>query len=90
MDLFKKLKQHSHDVITPSNSNTFLIPKLGLHSHVFLILGYIPQIYDHVYLLLLESQIACSHIVSFLLGSSESLKQTWVMNEVICNADSVI
>ena len=26
-DLFKKLKQHSHELITPSNSNTFLIPK---------------------------------------------------------------
>ena len=87
MDLLKKLKQHSHEFIIPSNSNTFLIP---LHSHVFLILGYISQIYDHVCLLLLESQKVHSHIVHFLLGSSESLKQTWVMNEVICNADSVI
>ena len=26
-DLFKKLKQHSHELITPSNSYTFLIPK---------------------------------------------------------------
>ena len=26
-NLFKKLKQHSHELITPSNSNTFLIPK---------------------------------------------------------------
>ena len=25
-DLFKKLKQQSHEFITPSNSNTFLIP----------------------------------------------------------------
>ena len=27
MDLFKKLKQQSHEFITPSNSNIFLIPK---------------------------------------------------------------
>ena len=27
IDLFKKLKQHSHKFITPSNSNMFLIPK---------------------------------------------------------------
>ena len=27
IDLFKKLKQHSHEFITPSNSNTFLTPK---------------------------------------------------------------
>ena len=27
IDLFKKLKQHPHEFITPSNSNTFLIPK---------------------------------------------------------------
>ena len=27
IDLFKKLKQHSHEFITPSSSNTFLIPK---------------------------------------------------------------
>ena len=26
-NLFKKLKQHSHELITPSNLNTFLIPK---------------------------------------------------------------
>ena len=26
-DLFKKLKQQSHELNTPSNSNTFLIPK---------------------------------------------------------------
>ena len=26
-DLFKKLKQYFHELITPSNSNTFLIPK---------------------------------------------------------------
>ena len=26
-NLLKKLKQHSHELITPSNSNTFLIPK---------------------------------------------------------------
>ena len=26
-DLFKKLKQQSHEFITPSNSNRFLIPK---------------------------------------------------------------
>ena len=26
-DLFKKIKQHLHELITPSNSNTFLIPK---------------------------------------------------------------
>ena len=26
MDLFKKLKQQSHEFITPSNSNIFLIP----------------------------------------------------------------
>ena len=26
-DLFKKLKQHSHELNTPSSSNTFLIPK---------------------------------------------------------------
>ena len=26
-NLFKELKQHSHELITPSNSNTFLIPK---------------------------------------------------------------
>ena len=39
MDLFKILKQQSHEFITPSNSNTFFIPKkLSLHSHVFLIL----------------------------------------------------
>ena len=27
MDLFKKLKQQSHEFMTPSNSNIFLIPK---------------------------------------------------------------
>ena len=27
IDLFKKLKQHSHEFITPPNLNTFLIPK---------------------------------------------------------------
>ena len=27
IDLFKKVKQHSHEFITPSISNTFLIPK---------------------------------------------------------------
>ena len=27
IDLFKKLKQHSHEFITHSNSNTFLIPE---------------------------------------------------------------
>ena len=26
-ELFKKLKQHSHEFSTPSNSNMFLIPK---------------------------------------------------------------
>ena len=26
-NLFKKLKQHYHELITPSNLNTFLIPK---------------------------------------------------------------
>ena len=26
-DLFRKLKQHSHELNMPSNSNTFLIPK---------------------------------------------------------------
>ena len=26
-NLFKKLKQHSHELITPSSLNTFLIPK---------------------------------------------------------------
>ena len=30
-----------------------------------------------------------SHTVHFLLGSPESLKQTQVMNEVICNVNSV-
>ena len=43
---------------------------------VLLTLWYIPQIYDHVYLLLLELEKVCSHTVHFLLGSSESLKQT--------------
>ena len=27
IDLFKKLKQHSHEFVTPSSLNTFLIPK---------------------------------------------------------------
>ena len=90
MDLFKKLKQHSHEFITPSNSNTFLIPKTR---STFLCISdarVYTSICDHVCLLLLESQKVHSHIVHFLLGSSESLKQNWVMNEVICNADSAI
>ena len=37
IDLFKKLKQHSHEFITPSNSHTFLIPKT-IHFCVFQIL----------------------------------------------------
>ena len=28
IDLFKKLKQHSHEFVTPSNFNTFIIPKI--------------------------------------------------------------
>ena len=35
IDLFKKLKQHSHVFMTPSNSNTFLIPKTISTFHVF-------------------------------------------------------
>ena len=61
MDLFKKLKQHSHEFY-----------------------------YFLLYLLLSELQKVCSHIVHFLLGSSEFLKQTLVMNEAICNTNSVI
>ena len=33
-DLFKNLNLLSLEFITPSNSNTFLCLKLGLHSHV--------------------------------------------------------
>ena len=29
-DLYKKLKLQSHEFITPSSSNTFLIPNIGL------------------------------------------------------------
>ena len=28
MDLFKKLEKQSHEFITPSNSNIFMIPKI--------------------------------------------------------------
>ena len=75
IDLSKKLKQHSHVFITPSNSNIFLFLKLSLHFHVFLAVECIPEICDHVYLLLLELQKVYLHTVHFLLGSSESLKQ---------------
>ena len=35
IDLFKKLKQLSHEFITPSNLNTFLIPKTkSMFSHI--------------------------------------------------------
>ena len=53
INLFKKLKQQSLELVMPFNSNMFLIPKLCLHSHVFLILTYISQICACVYLLLL-------------------------------------
>ena len=53
IDIFKKLKQHSHKFITPSNSNTFLFLRLYLHFHVFQMLKCIFKICDHVYLLLL-------------------------------------
>ena len=44
IDLFKKLKQHSHEFITPSNLNTFLMPKtVSTCSHVSQILMYISQ-----------------------------------------------
>ena len=39
-DLFKNLNLQSLEFITPSNSNTFLCLKLGLHSHVSWIPGY--------------------------------------------------
>ena len=52
IDLFKKLKQHSHKFITPFNSNTFLIPKtISTFSCISDTKVYIS---DHVYLLLLE------------------------------------
>ena len=34
IDLFKKLKQHSHKFIIPCNSNIFLIPKTKSHMHI--------------------------------------------------------
>ena len=64
-DQFKKLKQHSCKFITPSNSNTFLIPKT---ISTFLCIsdtnGYI-SFCDCVYLLLLEWQKVCAHIVHY-------------------------
>ena len=39
IDLFKKLKQHSHEFITPSNSKAFLIPKTMSKFHVFWIVA---------------------------------------------------
>ena len=52
-DIFVKLKHQSHEFITPSNSNVFLIPKTKSTFHVFLIIRYIFQICVHVCLLLL-------------------------------------
>ena len=41
IDLFKKLKQQSHEFIMPSNSDIFLIPKTKSYSHEVLIQMYI-------------------------------------------------
>ena len=59
IDLFKKLKQESPGFITPSNSNIFLISKLSLHSHEFLILMYIFWICNCVYLIFVVLWIRC-------------------------------
>ena len=54
IDLFKKLKQHSHEFITLSNFNTFLIPKtISMSSCISDTNGVYFKICDHVYLLLL-------------------------------------
>ena len=49
-DLFKNSNLQSHEFITPSNSNTFLYPKLNLHSCVFQTPMYQFQTCDHVLL----------------------------------------
>ena len=54
IDLSKKLIKHSHDFITPSSLNTFLIPKTISMFSLFWILRYIFQVCDHVFLLLSE------------------------------------
>ena len=54
IDLFKKLKQHSHEYITPSNSNAFWIPKTISIFSCISDIKCIFQICDYVYLLLLE------------------------------------
>ena len=48
-DQFKNVKQQSLEIITPSNLNTFFMPR-SQHFHVFLTLMYKFQIYAHVHL----------------------------------------
>ena len=52
-DLFKNFKQQSLKFITPTNLNTFLIPKIGQHFREFLTPKCISQIYDCAHLQLL-------------------------------------
>ena len=47
-DLFKNLEQQSLELITPSNSNTFLIPNTRSTFCGFLIPMCISQVYAHV------------------------------------------
>ena len=49
-DLFKNLNLQSLEFITPSNSNTFLCLKLGLHFHVSWIPEYKFRICGHALL----------------------------------------
>ena len=51
-DLFKKLKQQSHEFITPITQKYFWYPELSPHFHGFQIQRYISQICVHVYLIL--------------------------------------
>ena len=49
-DLFKNSNLQSLEFMTPSSLNTFLFPRLNLHSHEFQTLTYRFRICDHEFL----------------------------------------
>ena len=81
-DLFRNLKQQSHEFITPSNSNIFLIPNTRSTFSWILRQECKSQIYVCVHLLSLGLWIIHWQIFHFLPEFSVFLKQIMVKNEV--------
>ena len=89
-DLYRNLKQLSHELITPSNLNIFLIPNTKSTFHEFLRLKCKFQIKVHVHLLSLGLTIIHCQNVHFLPEFSVFLRQIFAKNEVTYIACNMI